>query len=68
MKDLENDIAARVIWGSSQQIAVYEFDPNTGEEKILVDDKALSLAFSQREYRKKLFLYVDVQSKAADCV
>ena len=68
MKDLENDIAARVKWGSSQQIAIYEFDPNTGGEKILVDDKALSLAFLERENRKKLFLYVDVQSKPADCV
>jgi len=64
MKDLENDIAARVKWGSSQQIAIYEFDPNTGGEKILLDDKALSLALLERENRKKLFLYVDVQSKA----
>ena len=42
---IANDIAARVKWGTSQQIVIYEFDPNSGGEKILVDRKALSLAF-----------------------
>jgi hypothetical protein len=55
LKDLENDIAARVKWGSSQQTVIYEFDPNSGREKILQDDKALSLAFSERKNKKKLF-------------
>ena len=52
---IANDIAARVKWGTSQQIVIYEFDPNSGGEKILVDHKALSLAFSERKNRKKLF-------------
>ena len=63
---IANDIAARVKWGTSQHIVIYEFDPNSGGENILVDHKALSLAFSERKNRKKLFLYVDIESKVAD--
>jgi hypothetical protein len=63
---LENDIAARVKWGSRQQIVISEFDMGSGVERRLVDDNVVSVCFSDRQQDKKMFLYVDVEEKPAD--
>ncbi|WVZ83600.1 hypothetical protein U9M48_030731 [Paspalum notatum var. saurae] len=63
---LENDLAARVQWGSSQQLIISSFESSDGEMK-LEDDDSLSVAFSERLAEKRLFLYVDVVDKPALC-
>jgi hypothetical protein len=64
--DLEKDIAARVNWGSRQQIAISEYDMGSGGERRLVDDKTFSVCFSDRQLDKKMFLYVDVEERSTD--
>lgn len=66
MEKLEIDLAARVKWGKFQQPAFSEFDMITSEERKLVDDASLLLAFSRRMSEKKLFLYVDIEDKQAE--
>jgi hypothetical protein len=50
--DLEKDIAARVNWGSRQQIAISEYDMGSGGERRLVDDKTFSVCFSDSLIRR----------------
>ena len=64
MLSLEKDLAARVIWGSSQHPVISEFDMCTGGERNLGDDAALSLAFFQRISEKKLMVFVDIEDKS----
>ncbi|WVZ73413.1 hypothetical protein U9M48_021722 [Paspalum notatum var. saurae] len=60
---LENDLAARVQWGSSQQLIISSFESSDGEMK-LEDDDSLS-GFLRKVGQKRLFLYVDVVDKPA---
>ena len=60
---LENDLKARLNWGSGQQPLIHEFDMSGGGERKLLNDIELSLAFSKRMGDKKLFLFVDVEKK-----
>jgi hypothetical protein len=64
--DLEKDIAARVNWGSRQQLAILEYDMGSGGERRLVDDETFSVCFYDRQHDKKMLLYVDVVGKPAD--
>lgn len=63
LETLENDLAARVKWGSCQHPVVWGYDKITGEERQLVDSNALSLAFSEWWSERRLFLSVDVEDK-----
>jgi hypothetical protein len=63
---LENDLKARLNWGSGQQHVIHEFDMSGGGERKLLNDTELSLAFSERMGDKKLFLFVDVEDKPTE--
>jgi hypothetical protein len=45
---------------------INEFDMSGGGERKLLDDIDLSLAFAEKMYDKKLFLFVDVEDKPAE--
>ncbi|CAL5018264.1 unnamed protein product [Urochloa decumbens] len=66
LADLEKDIASRVKWGRRQQIVMYEV--GSGLERKLVDDKALSVAFSDHQIDKRMFVFVDVEEKPAQLI
>ena len=57
---LQNDLAARVEL-RRQQIVASDFDMSSGGVRKLVDDKSLALAFFERQYDKRMFLFVDVK-------
>ena len=40
---------------------VSDFDMSSGGVRKLVDDKSLALAFFERQYDKRMFLFVDVK-------
>ena len=60
---LENDLKARLNWGSGQQHVIHEFDMSGGGKRKVLNDIELSLTFSERMGDKKLFLFVDVEKK-----
>ena len=60
---LENDLKARLNWGSGQQPVIHEFDMSGGGERKLLNDTELSLAFAERMGDKKMFLFVDIEDK-----
>jgi hypothetical protein len=60
---IEKELAERVKWGSCQQLKICEFDMSIGGERELVDNNALTVAFSERKTEQKLVLYVDVEDK-----
>ena len=64
---LENDLKARLNWGSGQQPIIHEFDMSGGGERKLLNDTELFLAFSERMGDKKLFLFVNVEDKPKKC-
>ena len=64
---LQNDLAARVEL-RRQQIVVSDFDMSSGGVRKLVDDKSLALAFFERQYDKRMFLFVDVKEKYMELV
>ncbi|CAN6197401.1 unnamed protein product [Urochloa humidicola] len=66
--DLEKDIGSRVKWGSRQQIVMYEYEVGSGGERKLVDDKALSFAFSNHQIDKRMFVFVEVEEKPAELI
>ncbi|CAO2204399.1 unnamed protein product [Urochloa humidicola] len=66
--DLEKDIGSRVKWGSRQQIVMYEYEVGSGGERKLVDDKALSFAFSNHQIDKRMFVFVEVEEKHAELI
>lgn len=68
LEDLEKDIAARVKWGSRQQLAIFEYDVVSGGERKLLDDNDLSVAFAASQVEKKMFLLVCVEDKPTDLV
>jgi hypothetical protein len=65
---IENELAERVKWGSCQRLKICEFDMSSGRERELVDDNALTCAFSERKTEQKLFLYVDVEDRPLELV
>ncbi|WVZ90988.1 LOW QUALITY PROTEIN: hypothetical protein U9M48_037225 [Paspalum notatum var. saurae] len=66
LNKLEEDLAARVLWGSSQQPTFAEFDTCSSGERKLVDDVSLALAFSLSE--KNLMVYGDFVDKPRDFI
>jgi len=68
LQNLEKDLTIRAKWGSNQHPVISEFDMSKGGERKIVDDKDLSVAFSERLIDKKMFLYVDVKEKPVELV
>jgi len=68
LQNLEKDLTIRAKWGSNQHRVISEFDMSKGGERKIVDDKDLSVAFSERLIDKKMFLYVDVKEKPVELV
>ena len=68
LQNLEKDLTIRAKWGSNQHLVISEFDMSKGGERKIVDDKDLSVAFSERLIDKKMFLYVDVEEKPVELV
>lgn len=66
LERLEKDLVVRVNWGSSQQLVIFEFDMSGGEERKLLADSDLSLAFSKRNNEKNVFLFVDIEEKRTE--
>lgn len=62
LASLQNDLAARVMWGSNQEAHVSAFDRSTGQEIGLEDDSAL-YAFYEGCVDRRLFLFIDVVNK-----
>ncbi|WVZ82023.1 hypothetical protein U9M48_029339 [Paspalum notatum var. saurae] len=63
LDQLEKDLAARVNWGSCQRPVFSEFDMSSFEERKIVDEASLALAFSDRMAEKKLLLFVNMEDK-----
>jgi hypothetical protein len=49
------DLAARINWGSGQQLVVSEFDMSGVGERKLLNDIDLSLAFTEKRMKGKCF-------------
>lgn len=60
---LEKDLAARIKWGSAQQLVVSEFVMSGVGERKLQNDTDLSLAFIERKNERKMLLVVSVVDK-----
>ncbi|WVZ87975.1 hypothetical protein U9M48_034546 [Paspalum notatum var. saurae] len=63
LDQLKKDLAARVNWGSCQRPVFSEFDMSSFEERKIVDEASLALAFSDRMAEKKLLLFVNMEDK-----
>ena len=60
---VELEQAKWISWRNCQELKIYEFDPSSGDERELVDDKTLSFAFSEMHTSWRLVLFVDVVDK-----
>jgi len=63
---IELELAKWISWGNCQELKIYEFDSSSGDERELVDDKTLSLAFSKTHTSRRLVLFVDIVDKPID--
>jgi len=63
---LELELSKWITWGKCQELKIYEFDPSSGDERELMDDKTLSLAFSEKHTSRRMVLFVDVVDKPSD--